>query len=388
MNLFNRYQERGGEEILVEKIIETLSEEHQVEAVFFDSRHWKKESIALRILQPIRMLWNPQAIKETTEVIKTFEPDVILVHNLFPVGSLGLYRLLVRSPIPVCQFVHNFRPFSINGYCWGDGKILAEGLNGNFLPEIRCGSWQASKLKTLWFGLVLKFGHWFGVWKSIDRWIAVSEFMARSFRQAGLADETVVSLRTYWKPSEGLRHCRENMPKNVLFLGRLAEQKGIHVLLEAWQEVEICHPDARLIIAGEGPLEGPVRDASQRSKSIEYLGFVDRERKFDLLRSTGCLVVPSVWWEPLGMVVYEAYEFAVPVAAAASGGLQEIVHHDHTGLRHQPGNSRELAAHLIELLGDPEKSARLGKAGREWLLEEASEASWKRTLDRVLQESI
>ena len=97
------------------------------------------------------------------------------------------------------------------------------------------------------------------------------------------------------------------------------------------------------------------------------------------------MIVPSTWWEPLGLVVYEAYDYSKPVLAARSGGLSEIVQHGVTGLQHEPGDVPGLARDVLEMEATP-ATARLvmGRAGRQWLLKEADTQVWLRRFEEIL----
>jgi glycosyltransferase involved in cell wall biosynthesis len=110
---------------------------------------------------------------------------------------------------------------------------------------------------------------------------------------------------------------------------------------------------------------------------VHFAGSITGAYKEEALRNAKAVIVPSTWWEPLGLVVYEAYDFSRPVLAARSGGLAETVAHGETGFVHEPGNAAELAAHVLELESDANSRQRMGAAGREWLLCNAGEADWR-----------
>ena len=105
---------------------------------------------------------------------------------------------------------------------------------------------------------------------------------------------------------------------------------------------------------------------------IEHL-----DAEISRLQQAKAVLVPSVWWEPLGLVVYESYDFSRPVLAAASGGLPEIVIQGGTGLLHEPGNAEQLARHVMEVEEEPKRSRSMGKQGRLWLEQNANETQWR-----------
>jgi glycosyltransferase involved in cell wall biosynthesis len=114
------------------------------------------------------------------------------------------------------------------------------------------------------------------------------------------------------------------------------------------------------------------------SAFVEYRGFVDQEEKIELLQSCRAMLAPSVWWEPLGLVTYEAYDFGKPMLAAASGGLTETVRDGVTGFLYESANPKALAEVVKRLEDLPSEEVQaMGRKGRSWLLEEFSPAAWK-----------
>lgn len=152
----------------------------------------------------------------------------------------------------------------------------------------------------------------------------------------------------------------------VLFVGRLEREKGIEVLLEAWRLADLG-PDARLAVAGRGPLESAVLSAGT---GIRGLGYVPASGLPALYAVADVLVVPSVrtatFLEPWGLVVNEAMLQSTPVIAsdavgALAGGL---VRDGHNGLAFPAGDSAALAARLRTLAAAPDLRARMGSVAR------------------------
>ena len=141
-----------------------------------------------------------------------------------------------------------------------------------------------------------------------------------------------------------------------------------------------------LHIAGDGALETFVKQSASVNPSIHYLGHLIGEAKHDALRRCRALVAPSIWWEPLGLMIYEAYDYAKPVLAARSGGLIETVQHGQTGLLHEPGNVAAIVQDVLTLESMPNDQRRqLGDNARAWLLRETSVPAWQDKFDTMLQ---
>jgi glycosyltransferase involved in cell wall biosynthesis len=390
LQVFNRYLERGGEEMSIERMSSVLGARHEVSHCFFDSAEWAGDrSPAAALKQAALMFHNPDSVAHFRRYVAEFRPDLVILHNLFPVGSAGVLRAAVATGLPVFQMVHNFRPFSVNGYLWAGDRLLPQGLKGNFLPEVLAGSWQGSRLKTAVYAAVLYSMHVTGVFKKIDGWLAISRFLRDAFVEAGLDAAKVHVLKHSWDPRpEPAAETDADGPPTLVFLGRLTESKGVATLLEAWRLAADRVPDARLCIGGSGPLEEAVRAAAAGLPRCDYLGFVDGGKKEALLERCTAMVVPSVWWEALGLVAYEAYDFCKPVLAADSGGLAETVVPDQTGWLHRPGDAAQLAEQMVEVLRNPSEARRRGREGRRWLVENTRREDWLDEFDRIAGEKL
>ncbi|HWR03444.1 MAG TPA: glycosyltransferase family 4 protein [Humidesulfovibrio sp.] len=150
--------------------------------------------------------------------------------------------------------------------------------------------------------------------------------------------------------------------------GRLTEQKGQHLLLEAAALLKDTAPPFRLLIAGTGELEAELRAQTTRlglEDRVEFLGFVQDMKAFH--QSIDIFALPSLW-EGFGFVLAEAMTMRLPVAAFAVSSIPEVVEHGVTGLLCAP-ETHALAHNLRELLNDATLRARMGAAGRARVLE-------------------
>ena len=158
-----------------------------------------------------------------------------------------------------------------------------------------------------------------------------------------------------------------SMPPDIfrlLYLGRLHEQKGIDVLLNAMALVIRRFPRVRLFIGGDGPKRADLEDQVDRlglAQSIEFLGWVTPRQVPTLISSASMLVIPSRW-EGLPNVALQAGLMGRPVVGSQVGGLPEIVDHQQTGILVPPENSDALAAAIISLLQSPQTVMRMGQA--------------------------
>jgi glycosyltransferase involved in cell wall biosynthesis len=154
-----------------------------------------------------------------------------------------------------------------------------------------------------------------------------------------------------------------------LCVGRLIPIKGHVVLLRAFRRVLDELPEARLDLAGRGPLEHGLKDLARElglGGSVRFLGHVTPIQS--AVEQSFAVVVPSLG-EGFGMVALEAMERARPVIAAAIGGLEDLVRQGETGLLVPAGEAEPLARSMLELAADPARAAAMGREARRRALE-------------------
>lgn len=142
--------------------------------------------------------------------------------------------------------------------------------------------------------------------------------------------------------------------KIVFFVGRLVNEKGVHVLLNAIPKILRNYNDVKFVIAGKGPCLNNLMEASRQlniSNRIYFTGFVSEEVLLKLYKCSDIAVFPSTY-EPFGIVALEGMVAGIPVVVSDTGGLNEIVEHREDGMKFYSGNSNSLADCIIELLKD------------------------------------
>jgi glycosyltransferase involved in cell wall biosynthesis len=179
-----------------------------------------------------------------------------------------------------------------------------------------------------------------------------------------------------WVPSAERRNAKE-----VLFLANLEIRKGVLVLLDAFARLASDVPDARLVIAGAGPVGDEIRRrvrGSSARERVELLGPVARTRGRSIMQACTVYCLPS-YGEPFGMTALEAMACAKPVVATDAGGLRHLVP-DQGGRKVPPGDASALADALHEVLADPRLRRTMGEHNRRAVEERYS---WERVVDRL-----
>lgn len=150
----------------------------------------------------------------------------------------------------------------------------------------------------------------------------------------------------------------------VLFVGRLAEVKGVTYLIEAMKQV-----DAMLVIVGDGPLREQLQEqAKPLGDKVQFLGAKAHDQLAEIYASADVFAAPSVrakdgGVEGFGLVFLEAMASGLPIVASRSGGIPYLVHDGENGLLVEPGNVEELAGAIERVLENRDMRAELVTSG-------------------------
>jgi len=275
-----------------------------------------------KALLPISPVYARTAQRDLAALLTAERPDVLHLHNPYPLPSPWVVRTAHAHGVPVVQTVHNFRHVCVNGLYFRDGHPCHD-CRGRAvkLPAVRHSCYRGSKAQSVVMATALTVHR--GTWQSVDRYLALTPVIAEHLRGMGITDEQIV-VKPNSVPDPG-RHTERG--EGLLFVGRLTEEKGLGLLVDAWRR----HPDGslgQLRIAGDGPMREAVEAAAAGRADISYLGRLRPDQVPAAMRAAAALVTPSTWDEVCPMVVVEALANARPVLVTAMGGLPFLIDAD------------------------------------------------------------
>lgn len=160
-------------------------------------------------------------------------------------------------------------------------------------------------------------------------------------------------------------------PVRLLFVGRLVERKGVHILIRALARVRE-RADATLTVVGDGPRAASLEAEARRvgvEAFVHFAGHVGEEALEEAYRSSDLFILPAIVddkgdTEGLGVVLLEALEFGLPLIASDVGGIPDIVRHGETGLLVPPGDGGALADAIVQVIEDPAAARERVEKGR------------------------
>ncbi|MCK7598404.1 glycosyltransferase family 4 protein [Microbulbifer sp. CAU 1566] len=297
------------------------------------------------------------------KVLKNEMPDVVHVHNYFPLLSPSIFYACKVFGVPVVHTLHNYRAVCPSALLMHAGKINENSINHGVWWSIRKKVYRKSYVGTFALAMMVALHKSIRTWNlKVDRFIALTEFSRKKFIEAGWPESKICIKPNFI--SDPITRDSASYPKGgyALFVGRLSAEKGVNTLLNAWLEIKFP-----LKIIGAGPL---VTDVEQRAGDcVEYLGEKNKEEVISLMRGADFIIMPSIWYEGFPMVLVEALACGTPALVSRLGSMEEIVCNGIVGLHFEPGNSVDLANKVQWLLDNPEAAHAMGENARNEYLE-------------------
>jgi glycosyltransferase involved in cell wall biosynthesis len=333
---------------------------HDVEVFVRESDSLERWGAAAPIVGGLLTPFNPVSALQIRRVQKSFRPDVVHIHNVFPLISPSVLFGL-DAEVPVVMTLHNMRMFCAAADPLRDGRICLDCIDQrSVMPALRHGCYRGSKAATVPLAASIALHRGLGTWeRRVDRFLALTEFHRQLFVSAGLAASKIVVKPNFVKvPGSGV--ARVDRPDDVVYAGRLSEPKGIRVLLEAWRMLGVDAP--RLRIVGDGQLRGEVEAAvALGGGRIRYDGPRTHAETMAIIGGAKLAVMPSLSMEGLPMVLIEAFSAGTPVLGSALGAMGSLVAEGRTGRTVKAGEAALLAQAVRDLFGDPRTLSRMSR---------------------------
>ncbi|WP_133905689.1 glycosyltransferase [Actinophytocola oryzae] len=358
----NRYrsEQPSGEDNVVDQEVALLREAgHQVDLFERRSDDIADMSLPRKALVPLGVPYNAAARAAMATRLRRDRPDVVHVHNTFPLLSASVVDACRSARVPVVATLHNYTQVCPSGTLYRDGTACTSCVGRLPIPAVRHGCYRGSSAATV--PLALSFmanrRRW---WSSVSRFLCISEAQRQTLIANGMPADQLAVKYNFVSDTD----VRRTAPgEHLLYLGRLTEEKGVRLLMAAWDEVAASGGlGVPLVIAGAGPLADEVSRWASGRHDTRFVGRLDATGSRAAIARSVAVVVPSQWMETFGLVVVEAMAAGVPAVAAGHGSLAELVTDGVTGLLHTPGDASSLADALGRVVRAPSS---IGNAARE-----------------------
>lgn len=356
---------------------ESRDSRHFVTRVDFEEMStWREKVKGVR-----RILFGRDARARLDEFLDSEKPDIAHLHNIYHHLSPAIIATLKKHRVPLVMTLHDYKVVCPAYKLFRRGRICEKCHHGRWIQCLWNRCVKNSYLKSL-VGVAEAVQHR-RQYRRVDLFISPSRFLQTKIAAMGFGRPCVVIANFVELPPFSPPPA-PTAPR-VLYFGRLVEEKGIPLLIDAMSGVS-----AECLIVGDGPQEGSLRARAARTTQarIRFLKHQPASALNAIVRASSLVVVPSVWFENNPFAIIEAFALGVPVLAARIGGIPELVIDGETGLLFTAGDSADLRNKITRLLLHPELGNELVRKARVHLERHFSSARHGEKLLRLYRELI
>ncbi|MBS0017849.1 MAG: glycosyltransferase family 4 protein [Arthrospira sp. SH-MAG29] len=358
LSIHNNYQIRGGEDESAQAEANLLKENGNQVDIYQDSN--ERVATLNQTHLALTTIWSTEAYQIVKQKLRTHPTDIVHVQNFFPLISPSVYYAAKSEGVPVVQTLRNYRLICPNGLFFRDDRICEDCL-GKFVPYpgVIHACYRQNRAASGVTATMLTLHRMARTWvNQVDIFITLSQFARQKFIQAGWSEDQIIVKPNFVYPDPGVGNGEGGY---ALFVGRLSVEKGLDVLIDAWQNLRQPVP---LKIVGDGPLVPRVQAAAEKLPHIQWLGRRPLPEVYKLMGEAMVLIFPSKWYETFGRVAVEAFAKGTPVIASNLGAIAELVEHGRTGLLFKPGDPISLTEQVDSLISHPEKLPQMRQEAR------------------------
>jgi glycosyltransferase involved in cell wall biosynthesis len=351
----NFYQQAGGEDqVFADEIALLESHGH---TVIRHTVHNNDVNHLTRLTLAGRTIWNRSAHRDLFDLVRREKADIAHFHNTFPLMSPAVYSAARNAGAAVVKTLHNYRLICPTATCYRDGHVCEDCVGRTVpWPAIVHRCYRNDRGASAVAAAMLAVHHLRGTYRNdVDRYIALTEFARAKFIESGFPASQLTVKPNFVSPDPGIGDGGGGF---ALFVGRLAENKGILALLDAWKQLKL---PITLKIAGDGDLAQKVREAVAGDSRIQWLGRLGQPEIYRLMGEASALIFPSLWYEGLPKTILESFARGTPVIASRLGSMIRLIKDNQTGDHFIPGDATDLSRTVQRLFTDPE-SLRLMRA--------------------------
>jgi glycosyltransferase involved in cell wall biosynthesis len=361
----NRYRSSApsGENRVVDQEGEALAAHgHEVRRFGRSSDEIQQWSAAKKATLPARTIWSRETSRDLKAALREHRPDVVHVHNTFPLLSAAVLYACRDARVPVVATIHNYKLTCANGTFFRDGAVCHDCAHGLPVRAVQHGCYRGSRAATA--PVVLATTLHRRAWRSL---VSAYIFISASQRDL-LGDCDLPPDRAFVRYNLIPRRTWSRMARTptVVYAGRLDEAKGVRLLMAGWDgyRKNSGEPGLKLVIAGGGPLGDEVAAWASTRPSVQMTGTVSSDECAELISRGRAVLLPSAWEETFGLVAVEAMAAGVPPVAAGHGSFTELITPGVDGVLFSPSDPAALALAIADVETNPHQYEDYGDQAR------------------------
>ena len=284
-------------------------------------------------------IWNPHSYQVIKGILRRESPDIVHIHNIRGF-SLSAFGAVKKLGLPLIFTAHDYSMVCFRySLLKGSGRVCTE-------PRAICRAGNKLK-KTL-------------IDNKPDTVTAPSQFVIDRLNENGLFNNTrCVRVFNAISLDDAVLTRKDYNTIDIMFSGQLTRVKGAHILIDAFRQIE--DKNARLHILGRGNYAEELKRIARDDSRIIFHGFMEWEELREFYKKANITVVPSIWYEPFGLIIIESFMYGTPVIGSNIGGIPEIIEDGKSGFTFEAGNVNQLKNLLERVIRSPEELERLSR---------------------------
>jgi glycosyltransferase involved in cell wall biosynthesis len=333
LQIHNKYVYKGGEDSVVEEEANLLRKNgNSVFQLFKNNKDIS--SIKDKLLTLYNLSYSKYSIEYLKEeLLKIEKPDIVHVHNTYPLWTYSIFEFLNEKKIPIVMTLHNYR-------------LVWDSLSFFDNDYMNYGCFNNSKFQTFFISKIINKNKKNILFKNIDKFITLTEFTKKKFIDAKVPIDKLLIKPNFLPNKEGNFQSITNK-QNAIFASRVSKEKGILTLLKSWKDIEI-----KINIYGDGPLLNKIK---KNSKNIQFHGNCSRDLVSDEINKSKFLIFPSEWFECMPMTILESFRAGTLVLASNIGSIPNIIKDGYNGILFNPNDPSDIKEKVNWVLNNPQK---------------------------------
>jgi glycosyltransferase involved in cell wall biosynthesis len=334
---------------------------------------------------PAQAVWSRESHRGLAGVLAAERPDVVHLHNTFPLLSPAVLYACRDAGVPVVATLHNYKLACANGEFFRDGAVCHDCAGHLPTHGVEHGCYRGSRVATVPVALATTVHR--RAWRSlVSAYIFISASQRDLLRPVGLpAERSFVRynlIPPHERPQGSPEHPQPGRPPQerapyVAYAGRLDRAKGVRLLMAGWDDylsrsprpgAEPASPQPgpglRLVIAGGGPLQGEVAAWAATRPSVGRARPRAPPPGAALIAAARAVILPSEWEETFGLVAVESMAAGTAPIATGHGSFTELITPGVDGVLFPPGDAAALGLALADAHDHPEQYETYGDHAR------------------------
>lgn len=312
-------------------------------------------------LKALDVIYSQENKRLMAKALEEFKPDIVHINNFQRQLSASIIDAIKEKNIPIVMTAHDLNPICPASIMLYNGEVCDDCITNGYAQCIKKKCVKDSTLKSTLGVMEKKYYDFHKVFRKIDCIISPSEFIKNQLVNGKLKYNEIVTLHNFVNESERNEYV---LGDYAFYLGRLSKEKGILNLIEAIGDI----PDAKLLIAGDGPEREKIEAYISEHKldgRITLLGYQNQDSIHKYITNSRFVVIPSIWNENCPYSVLEAMEIGKPIVASRMGGIPELIADGENGYLYKADDINELKEKLTLLLDNDDKVNRFAQKSRE-----------------------